>query len=438
MSKSLLLLPFALALTGCALSPAPVTSGTSTAAVALNGRVHGGQQPVSGAVIQLYAASTTGYAAAATPLLTTVVHSNAQGAFSITGDYTCPANAQVYLTATGGNPGLTAGTNNAALAMMTALGPCSALSASTYISVNELTTVASVWSLARFVSDVPQLGTSATNVAGLTNAFAAVNQVVNTSTGTMPGPGLPSAAMLPTTRLNTLADILSACINTAGGVAGDGSPCGTLLAAATPAGGAAPTNTLAAAALIARNPGNQVGTLFALSTANAPFQPTLTSAPNNFLVGISYSGGGLAAPGALAIDPTGNVWLANTLASTITELAPSGAALSPASGYTGGGLNLPIALAADTSGTIWIANQGTSTISRLSAQGTPLAGTPYTGGGLNTPSSISLDTTGNAWVTNRTTSSVSEFSPAGAALSPANGYTGAGLNQPVAIAIDPH
>ena len=438
MYKSLLLFPVAVALTGCALSPAPATTGTSAAAVALTGRVHGGQQPVSGALIQLYATGTTGYASAATPLLTTVVHSDAQGAFSITGDYTCPANAQVYLTATGGNPGLAAGTNNAALAMMTALGPCSGLTASTYISVNELTTVASVWSLARFLTDVPQLGTSVTNTAGLANAFAAVNQVVNTATGSMPGPSLPSAATLPTTRLNTLADILSACINTAGGVAGDGSRCGTLLSAATPAGGAAPTNTLAAAALIARNPGNQVATLFALATANAPFQPTLAIAPNNFLVGISYSGGGLAAPSALAIDPAGNVWLANTLASTLTELAPSGAALSPASGYTGGGLNLPVALAADTNGSIWIANQGTSSVSRFSAQGVPLVGTPYTGGGLNTPSSIALDTTGDAWVTNRTASTVSEFSPAGVAISPAGGFTGAGLNQPVAVAIDPH
>ncbi len=436
MLKPLILLPIALGLTGCALAPANNTTATPIAAQ-LTGQVHGGQQPVAGALIQLYAAGTTGYGTAATPLLTNAVHSNATGGFSITSDYTCPANAQVYLTATGGNPGLAPSTNNAALAMMTALGPCSSLSASTFINVNELTTVASVWSLARFLSDVPQLSTSPTNLTGLTNAFAAVNQVVNTSTGTMPGPALPTNATLPTTRLNTLADILSACINTAGGTSGDGSPCGNLFTAATPAGAAAPTNTLAAAALIARNPASQVAALFALSVSNAPFQPTLTAAPNNFLIGVSYTGGGLAAPRALAIDPSGTIWLANTAASTLTQFAPTGAPISPTTGYTGGGLNMPSALAADTTGTIWITNQGTSTISRFSASGTPLTGTPYTGGGLSTPSSIAIDTAGNAWITNRTTSTVSEFSPTGTALSPTTGYTGAGLSQPVAIAIDP-
>ena len=32
---------------------------------------------------------------------------------------------------------------------------------------------------------------------------------------------------------NTLADVLAACVNSLGGVAGDGSPCGTLFASVT-------------------------------------------------------------------------------------------------------------------------------------------------------------------------------------------------------------
>jgi len=50
--------------------------------------VHGGQQGVSGATIQLYAAGATGYGLAATALLTTTVTSHAAGSFNITGDYT--------------------------------------------------------------------------------------------------------------------------------------------------------------------------------------------------------------------------------------------------------------------------------------------------------------------------------------------------------------
>src|ERR1700693_5105122 len=73
--------------------------------VVLRGGVHGGQQPVSGASIQLYAAGATGYGSAATALLTTTVTSGAGGSFTITGDYDCPsASSQVYLVASGGNP----------------------------------------------------------------------------------------------------------------------------------------------------------------------------------------------------------------------------------------------------------------------------------------------------------------------------------------------
>ena len=108
---------------GCS---ANVPSNGPVAGGQLRGSVHGGQQPVTGASIQLYAAGTTGYGTSATALLTSPVVTDSSGSFSITGDYTCPSStSQLYLVATGGNPGLAAGTNNAALALMAALGPCS-------------------------------------------------------------------------------------------------------------------------------------------------------------------------------------------------------------------------------------------------------------------------------------------------------------------------
>src|SRR3984957_13130725 len=124
----------------------------------LRGMVHGGSQPISGATIQLYAAGTTGYGTGATALLSTPVTSDASGSFSITGDYTCPSStSQLYLVAMGGNPGLAAGTNNAASVLMAALGPCSlhggqlTLDPNLFISINEVTTVASVFLLAPFL-----------------------------------------------------------------------------------------------------------------------------------------------------------------------------------------------------------------------------------------------------------------------------------------------
>src|SRR5277367_6585530 len=164
------------AMAGCGVN---VASNGSVAGGQLRGIVHGGQQPVSGATIQLYAAATTGYGASATPLLTSTVTSDSTGSFSITGDYTCPSStSQLYIVAKGGNPGLTPGTNNAALALMAALGPCSlhggqlTLDPNAFLTVNEVTTVASVYALAAFMGgDAVHLGTSNKNAMGLANSF---------------------------------------------------------------------------------------------------------------------------------------------------------------------------------------------------------------------------------------------------------------------------
>src|ERR1700677_5031669 len=107
----LLLLPSIAGLTGCGMGSMETSvSGTFT----LTGVVHGGNQPVDGATIQLYIAGTSGNGSAATAMITsTTVTTNSYGYFNITGDYHCVNSTdQVYLTATGGNPGLTTGTNN--------------------------------------------------------------------------------------------------------------------------------------------------------------------------------------------------------------------------------------------------------------------------------------------------------------------------------------
>ncbi len=75
-------------------------------------------------------------------------------------------------------------------------------------------------------------------------------------------------------------NILASCVNSTGTTA-----CNALFTAATPSGGATPTNTLDAALDIALNPTNNVGVLFALPTPSAPFGPTLSSAPANWTFG---------------------------------------------------------------------------------------------------------------------------------------------------------
>lgn len=64
-------LGLAMVLTGCGtgLSSSADSLGTSRAAVNVSGLVHGGQQPVTGATIQLYTVGITGLKSAATPLI---------------------------------------------------------------------------------------------------------------------------------------------------------------------------------------------------------------------------------------------------------------------------------------------------------------------------------------------------------------------------------
>ncbi len=264
--------------------------------------VYGGVQPVIGAKLQLYEVGTTGDGSVATPLLKQPTASDADGNFDITGAYTCPSpSALVYITATGGNAGLGAGTNNTALALMAVLGPCGNLTASTFIHINELTTVAAVWSLAPFMSSYSSIGSGTTDAAALASAFTLASEYANTTTGTAPGLNVPAGTTVPVATLNTLANILSSCVNSAGGVAGDGSVCGTLFAAATPSGGTAPVEVIGAGLNIANNPTENVSVIMGLAPAiGAPFVPTLSALPVDWTVNLTPSSTTLA----LSIDPS--------------------------------------------------------------------------------------------------------------------------------------
>jgi sugar lactone lactonase YvrE len=252
----------------------------ATQQLALAGRVIGGQQPVSGSTIQLWAVGTTGDGSSATALLSPAVPSDANGNFSITGLFTCPSSSSlVYITATGGNPGLSGGSSNPNLTMLTPLGQCGNLSNSTSVIINELTTVAAVGNLAPYMNSYAAVGSSTAHASQLSSAFALINEFANSSNGQTPGPTLPAGYYASTVEINTLGDILAACVNSAGGVAGDGTACGTLFSLSTPSGGPAPTETIGAALQIFKNPTAISSALLNLVSANPPYQPTLSSAP---------------------------------------------------------------------------------------------------------------------------------------------------------------
>jgi streptogramin lyase len=449
-----LLLSFSpLLLAGCSGAPVATTSQTSNASAgaAIKGRVHGGQNPIVGASVYLYAASTSGYGTASTSLLTSAtgnpadgngnyyVTTDSNGNFTITGDYTCPSTAsQVYLYAVGGNPG--AGVNSGAV-LMAALGTCPAsgtLSSSLYVVVNEVSTIATAFALTGYqrAGEPTEVGSPNRTLAlaGIANAFATVANLETLSTGAALATTPAGNGTVEQTTINTLANILAACINSTG----PGSADCTTLFSNSEAGGVPTTNTAQAAIFIARNPNANISLFFGLQGANAPFQPSLSAAPHDFTIAVKYTGGGLSSPYVLAIDSSGNVWTANNTGNSISKFSPLGAAISPSTGYTGGGLNGPSDVAIDSSGNVWVTNNGGSSISEFSSSGSPVSASGYTGGGLDGPFFLAIDKSGNVWASNHRpgANSISELNSSGMAVSGSSGFTGGGLDAPFGIASD--
>jgi trimeric autotransporter adhesin len=197
--RGAIFLAVAIPLAGCGVQQSSLVSTMSAHNV--QGKVKGGSQPVTNASIQLYAVGTSGPGSASTPLLTSPVMTDSTGSFSITGLYTCPSpTSQIYITATGGNPGLAAGGTNAALALMEAVGSCSNLTTNSYIDIDEVSTVSAVIFLSPYMTS-SQIGSASdpTSSLNVTNAFINSAELLQTVTGT---PAFPTATI--TTRAETV------------------------------------------------------------------------------------------------------------------------------------------------------------------------------------------------------------------------------------------
>jgi hypothetical protein len=457
---------------GCSMgqSSANLSSPVTTlGARQVQGHVHGGQQSVSGATIQLYAAGTPtgsggGYGVGAVALIptgsyspggqpgctggncTTLPQTDASGNFSITGDYTCPAHvSQIYMVASGGNPGLGGTVNNTNLALMAALGPCPAngtLSGSVpFIDIDEVTTVAGVWALQQFMAApssgnalAPVIGAPGTSysnnlsspttvqsaVIGLQNAFTTAAVLADVSTGLSPNTNY-SYATPESAKINTFADILAYCINSNPSATPN---CGNLLAAATPTGFPTAKDTIQAAWYMAQNPSTNYASLYAfVGGAGAPFQPTVgaptAGAPGDFTVAISYAptysnGGnetfGVAAPFGVAIDAYGNAWFSNT-----GGVANSAFASGVELGADGSVITQPVANFA-------VCNSATCGAHALFTTTPSLASHSF-----NAPRGLAIDLSNNAWITNSNDTIAVAAVPSAGVVAVLNGSTATGV-----------
>ena len=435
-------------LTGCGIGNLADTA-PQTQALAITGTVHGGEQGISGATVQLWETGTTGYGTGAAQLVsstTTTLHTGSFTFPTANVSANCTGGPTAYLTASGGDPtGNTTTANNHAILLAAVIGPCSTTGASTTVDINEVTTVAAAYALGNFATVTQSsgsvlatlgIGTPTTNTQGLSDAAAtAILLAPPSATGLA---ATSSASQyLPTSMLNSLADILSVCVNAS---EYNVYPCADqtkptaagLFTLATPPGGTAPTNVFQAAMNIAKYPGNNVPALLSLISANPAFVPTVptttvssTLAPNDLSLGIAYPNSTMATSAAgsvagIAIDKTDNVWVLGTASgSSTTTYQYIGELTNPT---TGAAYNTTTASTAaldgthtlrgarfDTSGNLWIADKGASAGGVIELPGASISGAvEYTFSSLSTLGQsdydVAVDAGNNIWTASYYTS----------------------------------
>jgi PKD repeat protein len=409
---------------------------------ALSGKVLAGTTPVIGASVQLWAAGTTGNGSVPTQLLQTALTTDSNGAFSVSAGYTCPvATSILYIIASGGKAGAS-GASNASTVLMTVPGACNSIAANASYVVDEVTTVASAYALGQFLKVGAQMGATATNTSGITLAAATLASLVNLTTGTAPGTTFPATGTPPTAKINSLANVLHACIVSSGS---SSTACSGLYALFTNTTVVPPPgNTLDSMVSLAKSPATGVSTIYNLSLASNAFTPALSAAPDDWVVYVTFGGGGMNAPSALALDSQGRVWVASyfSVASLFTN---TGVPVLPG-GITGNGLYESYGGAVDANDNFWQVDEeggptGDGEVTVFNSQGSNVTGSPYSSGGIYFPYAVAVDSANVSWVVDYGDSHVTLLSNSGAPQSGTSGYSGdingnATLFFPVAIAID--
>jgi hypothetical protein len=391
---------------GTLLVASVLLAASASAADSIKGQVLGGGAPIASSTVTLWAE------AADAPRQLGQTKTGNDGSFEI--PVSASQDVILYLVATGGEPTANRGGDNPAIALMTVVGNKPPAS----VVINEMTTVASVWTHAQFLE-----GTTITGHAlGLRIAAGNVPNFVDLETGGWGGAiqdPLNSSQTPTMANFATLADLLSGCVNR---VKPDA--CSSLFAAAAPPGGEAPNNTLTAAESIALNPWHQPERLFALlrqfyqvSASNhmlaVPYMPYLNWAPSAWTLPLKFTGGGYVAGGKCMFDSEGNLWVGDNFSvgwqgqdslwqGHATKFAPNGKPLSPiTTGFTGGGMEGgTFGAAVDAKDNAWLTNYGSKSISVFDKNGKPL--TPPEGinfgGRLGLMQGVIATPSGDVWV----------------------------------------
>jgi sugar lactone lactonase YvrE len=308
------------------------------------------------------------------------------------------------------------GPGNPAIVNLAMLGICPGTGNFTnllrFVYMNEVATAATAYAMSGFGTDGLHISASSTNETGLQNAALNAASLYNIQGGPLELSGNSSAGegqianqatpagngTVPQAELNTLGNILAACVDSANTASSASAACNTLFADATTTGtssGTKPIDTAAAAFNMAKNPGaTNVLALWSLASGVVPFNPQLTAAPKDFTVAITYNN--IATPGSIAIDANGNAYVpTNSTSGYVTMLSPQGAVL--ATSATGGSGFDSIAVA--PSGNLFVAASGSNAVYQYTSALGAVSGSPWTSPTMTAPSSVIVDSSGNVYVT---------------------------------------
>jgi streptogramin lyase len=233
----------------------------------------------------------------------------------------------------------------------------------------------------------------------------------------------------------SLANLLAACVNHPDITA-------SLLDLTTPPGGVPPHRTAEALANLARNPGQNVDGIFALTLLSNLYTPPLVTMPDAWTVTVKINDSGsdehdllISGPGNLAFDERGYAWVTNntkqgtpysSLAAVV--LKPNGQPANgrngtPRSPLTGGGLlGGGFGVTIDPQGSAWFGNfgwgdcdscnpslNGNGSISRFTLSGAAMSQpNGYQGGPLRAQG-LGSDADGNIWISSFANDSVYVF-----------------------------
>lgn len=159
-------------------------------------------------------------------------------------------------------------------------------------------------------------------------------------------------------------------------------------------------------------------------TSPLDFTVVASGAPlGNFSIGSHASPALSMMPYGMAVDGTGDVWVCQYGAGTVSRVSSAGAVL----GTYGCGA-APVAVAIDGGGTVWVANETAGTVTRLSPAGETLSTTAVGA----TPAGIAFDAAGRAYVSGFGAGTVTQLAPDGAVLSSFS----AGCLNPAGLLVD--